>query len=192
MANQSYRRIDIVKTGPELDPEPQSPFQYQPLDPDVDGIRLIILEPAESPLYKIQCVIKHVTFAEKPKYEALSYMWGDPSLRKEITLNGKSKSVNHNLLRALQTLRSSTRRTLWIDALCINQEDVVEKTKQLRIMPYIYQRAQTVVVSLNSWQTRQPAFVGSNALRKSEEDLELLAIPNLEAICRNDYWKRVW
>ncbi len=84
---------------------------------------------------------------DKPNYEALSYTWGDSKKRKEIRCNGQSATVPKNLYTALQNLRLPERhRTLWVDAICINQRDNSEKSSQIRIMPHIYQMAQTVLV----------------------------------------------
>ena len=70
MASQSHRRIGIDSDPPKT---PDSPFTYRPLDLTVDGIRLLILEPASKRKEVVRCQLKHVTFAEKPRYETLSY-----------------------------------------------------------------------------------------------------------------------
>lgn len=61
-------------------------------------------------------------------YEALSYSWGAEGSVENITVNDRSLDVTKNLADALFFLRDeSSTRTLWIDALCINQADLVEK-----------------------------------------------------------------
>ncbi|KAM3071600.1 hypothetical protein ACMFMG_009476 [Clarireedia jacksonii] len=123
-------------------------FQYSPLDPSVDGIRLLILEPGakgEIPT----CTLRHVTFRQRPKYEALSYTWGDETQRQNILLEGHSVSVTKNLYNALCGLRrTSEPRQLWADAICINQEDIPERNRQLPLMPFVYERAQIVLIWL--------------------------------------------
>ncbi|PMD23515.1 heterokaryon incompatibility, partial [Hyaloscypha hepaticicola] len=87
----------------------------------------------------------------KPVYEALSYTWGDESNMRNIRLNGCLFAVSNNLYEALSHLRTSAaERTLWIDAISINQRDIDEKSSQIQIMPFIYERAQTVVVWLGA------------------------------------------
>jgi len=84
-------------------------------------------------------------------YEALSYCWGDLSERVPITLNGSIHFVTKNLHKALQHLRSQSRmKTMWIDALCINQDDLKEREHQVKLMGDIYMRAQRVLVWLGS------------------------------------------
>jgi len=57
--------------------------------------------------------------------------------------------VTCNLATALVDLRSSTEpRVLWIDALCINQEDMQERSSQVARMANIYRQAKQVVVWL--------------------------------------------
>ena len=67
-------------------------------------------------------------------YEALSYTWGADSEnpKEKITLNGFSFSVTVNLYAALQVLRKEDReRVIWVDAVCINQNDIEDKEQQV-------------------------------------------------------------
>lgn len=56
----------------------------------MDCTRLVEFEPAEDANDTPRCKLIHVTFGENPKYEALSYMWGDENLKKKIFVEGKS------------------------------------------------------------------------------------------------------
>ncbi|KAI1338503.1 heterokaryon incompatibility protein-domain-containing protein [Xylariaceae sp. FL0016] len=77
-------------------------------------------------------------------YEALSYVWGDPSDPKQILVNGLAHvSITRNLYDFLRSLRDSTNgRKLWVDALCINQDNHDEKKQQIALMRRIYQQTQ--------------------------------------------------
>ena len=86
-------------------------------------------------------------------YEALSYVWGSPDDTWSVSvLDGDTASslqVRSNLLSALQSLRSRTEsRLLWIDALCINQDDVEERNMQVQRMVSIFSSASRVIVWL--------------------------------------------
>ena len=82
-------------------------------------------------------------------YEALSYTWGDPTPKFSVQCNGKTLPVAYNLYSALQHLRDTdTRRYLWIDAICINQNDTDERSMQIQYMLDIYQEAARVVIWL--------------------------------------------
>jgi hypothetical protein len=84
-----------------------------------------------------------------PRYEALSYTWGEASITQPILLGGHPFQVTLNLQQALYYLRRHHQvRTLWIDAICINQSDNTEKEQQVSFMHQIFANAQTVIVWL--------------------------------------------
>jgi hypothetical protein len=88
-------------------------------------------------------------------YEALSYVWGGYRAV-PVYCDDREILVTPNLLSALFRLREcmpkypSFHRTLWVDAICINQNDVVERGHQVRLMRDIFSRAKRVVVWLGS------------------------------------------
>jgi hypothetical protein len=115
-----------------------------------DSIRLLELLPGPkgSPLV---CNIFQVRKAAEPEYEALSYAWGDPVFSHPVQekSSGKVLHVTTNLQQALQAIRyEHATRTLWIDAICINQSDLTEKGHQVALMGRIFHDARTVVVWL--------------------------------------------
>jgi len=119
--------------------------QYSPLDPNSAEIRLLELLPGapNTPLY---CKLIVVTLGRRPNFEALSYVWGDTTVKRSITVDGDVFQVTTNLeegLRALRYRRKS--RTLWVDAICINQQNVAEKNFQVPLMSSIYREAVRVV-----------------------------------------------
>jgi hypothetical protein len=85
-------------------------------------------------------------------YVALSYTWGDASVTREIFVDDIPVSVTVNLYAALLQLRDHSRVRqgfrIWVDALCINQADLVERAVQVARMKEIYERAWHVVVWL--------------------------------------------
>lgn len=85
-------------------------------------------------------------------FEALSYVWGDQSVKKySIVVNSHAVPVSENLASALCYLRTPDRpRCIWLDAICINQQDIHEKADQVAIMGDIYRRASCVNVWLPS------------------------------------------
>jgi Heterokaryon incompatibility protein (HET) len=117
-------------------PLPAEPLTYDRLDPSVDGIRLMTLLPCKSSDSAIACSLAPVPFSERPKYEALYNAWGSESKPYDILVNGKALEVGRNLYRALQNLRSTKEeRTIWVDAICINQSDLAERNSQVAMMP---------------------------------------------------------
>lgn len=85
-------------------------------------------------------------------FVALSYVWGNPSAKREIYIGKNSVLVPDNLEAALRQLRNHSRIQegfrIWIDALCINQTDLDERAVQVLRMKDIYARAWRVVVWL--------------------------------------------
>jgi len=82
-------------------------------------------------------------------FEALSYVWGTRANQVPISVNGYSFDVTANLDLALRCLRlADTARVLWIDAVCINQDNDAEKSAQVSIMGQIYKSAKAVLVFL--------------------------------------------
>ena len=80
---------------------------------------------------------------------ALSYVWGDAGNRCDISLNGCLFSITSNLYQALLQLRDSfeVRRMnlyIWIDAICINQDDLDERAAQVRKMDIVYSQCLAV------------------------------------------------
>ncbi len=153
-ANQARRRTDLDSVSahePASTSQASKAFVYQSLDPnrDADSIRLVLIQPHTNDDDLLSCNLNHVKFAEKPRYNALSYMWGDEAVKVDILLEGALFQVGQNLWDALDYLRSSgTQMPFWIDAICINQQDMEERNRQLPMMRWIYFRADTVVTWL--------------------------------------------
>jgi hypothetical protein len=99
----------------------------------------------------ILCHVAVRPIEEYPRYDALSYMWEDPSATKYITLNDdKAFPVTVALHHALRHLRRQDEaRNLWVDAICINQKSIKERSSQVNLMKEIYFRAETVRVWLD-------------------------------------------
>lgn len=146
-ANQTRRRTSLGSAAKVDKPFTPEQFQYQPLDPNIDCTRFVRIHPAEKDDDPLSCDMVHLPFGERPKFQALSYRWGAENNPETIMINGARFEVGKNLWDGLHYLRSQGDKTLyWIDALCINQEDVMERNRQLRMMGHIYVRANTVVV----------------------------------------------
>ncbi|KAH8883684.1 HET-domain-containing protein, partial [Thozetella sp. PMI_491] len=113
-------------------------------------IRVLKLEPSDQHDSIITCSLEVVPFkSATPQYEALSYVWGDQTERNEIILDSQPTSITRNLWTTLKYIRQpDTSRTLWIDAVCINQADIHERNEQVKQMGDIYSRASRVLIWL--------------------------------------------
>lgn len=124
---------------------------YRPIDSENGEIRLIKLLPGRYD-DEIRLNLYTQNLKHGPSYEALSYAWGTaPSLKRAI-INGFPVPIRESLDLGLRRLRLADRcRTLWVDALCINQSDVRERSHQVQQMSWIYKSAEQVVVWLGEW-----------------------------------------
>jgi Heterokaryon incompatibility protein (HET) len=126
-------------------------FEHQALDSGKNEIRLIQLLPArkfDGVACGIECRIVHVSLDDSPVYDALSYVWGERKDLTSITVEGLPFPVTANLHGPLSRLQSSVTRLIWVDAICINQNDLVERSKQVVKMGDIFKQAREVIVWL--------------------------------------------
>ncbi|KAH6885426.1 heterokaryon incompatibility protein-domain-containing protein [Thelonectria olida] len=121
---------------------------YQPLNPSTSEIRLLQIPSDGSE----DLGLVTVSLDDDPEYAALSYVWGRWENLDKIVVQGQEKEVTPNLASALSRIRtggslgeaSAGVRYLWVDAVCINQEDHQERSQQVQLMRRIYSEAQTV------------------------------------------------
>jgi hypothetical protein len=112
------------------------------------AFRIFVLKPSAD-TSRIEGDLREAALDDKIAFEALSYTWGDPHFPRSIFLNGYSLKVTESLYQALVQLRLSHKeRLLWIDAICINQEDGRDRNHQVAYMHRIYKLATQVLVWL--------------------------------------------
>lgn len=188
----------------EIQPIPT--FEYQPLDPDqATLIRVFVLHGGSGDV-PIRGSIIHVdskTFSSK--YEALSYEWKEASDDDPVILASDCNfRIRKNLYDALIQLRLVDKdRYIWIDALCINQGNHLERNRQVHMMQKIYKRASRVIIWLGS--AKDDSDLAMDLLHMMEtsriderqivesQDLNRVAWrAALLALCQRSYWYRVW
>ncbi|KAL8344915.1 hypothetical protein RB601_005110 [Gaeumannomyces tritici] len=116
------------------------------------SVRLLQLLPHQDQNSRIECRLITCSMLDSGRthpYEALSYVWGSEKNKLSIYIDGVEQSVRANLHHALSHLRDCfVERVLWIDAICINQDDNEEKGQQVQSMAKIYAKASRVIVWL--------------------------------------------
>ncbi|KAF3022936.1 hypothetical protein E8E14_005307 [Neopestalotiopsis sp. 37M] len=127
-------------------------YAYRTLPPS-RGIRLLRLLPSEYVTASLRgCLIEYSLeemYTEASSYDALSYVWGDPEMSQAITIDGLKLPITANLQVALMHLRHRhVERLLWVDQLCIDQNNEEEKENQITLMSQIYACANCVIVWL--------------------------------------------
>lgn len=136
--------------------------QYRKLRPN--SIRLLVLNPgtADEPM---ECYLEHFELEKCPKYIALSYTWGTDREAVEIRLDGARHYARQNLFDFLRTYRDRYDTSLlWIDAVCINQNDDIERAAQVQLMNRIYGCADLVLVWLGT--STEKTFQAMRCMKK--------------------------
>jgi hypothetical protein len=142
----------------EHPPASQKPYMHIPLClSSRHEVRLLDLWPGR-PEDPILCDIRHASLQDDPEYEALSYTWatqeGDGSLSQTITCCGQVLNVSRTCEAALRKLRRhGLKRTLWVDMICIDQQNIAERNHQVELMDEIYSSAARVLVVLETIDT---------------------------------------
>ncbi|KAI1124977.1 hypothetical protein F5Y10DRAFT_284608 [Nemania abortiva] len=146
-------------------------------------------------------------------YVALSYCWGDHDIREDIYVNGRTFSVTRNLFLALKRLRNSyevrkKHLRVWVDAICINQNDLAERAIEVKRMQLVFSEAIAVRGWVGMWPENTAASYDTvrNWLDRAP-DLDVEKVPAspaqneevframislAESMFREDYWQRLW
>ena len=97
----------------------------------------------------LSCSLTIISVESCPPFEALSYVWGQARAVHPVLCDGGAVSITQNLDDALRSLRLPTQaRRLWVDAVCIDQQNLDERSRQVQYMRLIYSRATRVIVWL--------------------------------------------
>jgi hypothetical protein len=108
---------------------------YLPLSQEHREIRTVTIVPSLD-----RCATGKISLNNPPEYHALSYAWGDPTITVPIFVNDVEIQVTPNLEAALRHCRPKELPTRylelrwWINAICINQSDPIERSHQVRLM----------------------------------------------------------
>lgn len=192
---------------------------YSGLDQNAKEIRLATVSP--QPGSPVQVNLRTVSLDQEPLYDALSYCWGDRSTTKPIVLDGNRVQVTENLEAALSQFRDDANGkevVLWIDAICINQQDPAERAHQVSIMGKVFSQAHQVRAWLGImprsaadafsrfiWQAAERDMISltpsSMTLPSPLEDLREILHPGetlvdfglaLHMVYQSSYWTRKW
>ena len=161
-------------------------------------IRILELQPPPGPLV---CTLRTQLIASAP-YEALSYVWGKPtSFTGEITVSDDrttgALSIGANLETALYAYRTRNTRRLWVDAICIRQDDTTEREGQVAVMGSIFRNATRVICWLGPFTRPSDADTARLAIgfiREFNEDQEthLRAVQRHFGGSHDDAIARTW
>ncbi|KAE8166119.1 heterokaryon incompatibility protein-domain-containing protein [Aspergillus tamarii] len=191
--------------------------------------RLLTVQPEIGEDQGTHCILHTVNIKEHPSYICLSYTWGPPTAEaadKGITsrtthyikCNGNTILVTKNLYDFLQRVRRDRElcsQKFWVDSICINQEDQIERASQVSSMASIYRSAEMVIAWLGEKDIyTEDAFSLIRTMGSlSDDDLKQVVARNVGAedivdfvgplfsdwawnsmkqLWRRNYFKRAW
>ena len=135
-------------------------YETSQISLDSRCIRLLHVRAPEPGNTSIHCEVSVANLDTSPTYAALSYVWSqairDPSIPAQpiIYCKGASFCTTPNCYSAIWHLRQKFGSlTIWIDAICINQNDNNEKAHQVSMMGDIYSLAEKTYIWLGEGST---------------------------------------
>jgi hypothetical protein len=161
-------------------------FEHEALNLGSPSIRLIQICPARDTEDPIRCRIRLAS--TDTEYTCLSYVWGEECIDKWIYINDERATVRQNLSSFLLSARQVpelTSQWLWIDALCIDQTNTLERQHQVQQMGRIYAGAKEVISWLGTDRDIVTYFSKSVDERKDDPR-------GLMALSCSSYWTRAW
>lgn len=183
-------------------------FSHEELDLSRREIRLLRILPTDDGSSVIECELGTFEFGLQPLYTAVSYTWGDQTTFKNIImLNGQMAQVRDNLLAFLYATRDQHEVDwLWIDAICINQDDYLERNHQVGLMDKIYETAEQVLAWLGPAEDGSDglmeAIAASSSYYRGKPTTAMtfekcvhkdgVTVSPFEAFFSRAYWRRIW
>lgn len=181
-------------------------MHYAALDTTRHQIRLLHLAPSSDRRRTIVCHFSIVSLSpgsQQVNYDALSYAWGDPIFSRSVRLQGAHFAITANLKVILRALRHPHQeRILWIDAVCIDQHNIQERSHQVTRMNDIYSQAASVIIWLGeplSDVTLAFDFLQEFGRHYDEPQSSVDGSRNIEqtamsvrSLLTSSWWTRIW
>jgi hypothetical protein len=175
-------------------------FIYDQLPTTEHQIRLLYVKMNAQDSDDVNCTFRTYAFDRRPKHLALSYTWGPEQPTRTIQVNDKSFTVRENLFQFLKRYQADSAGDvpIWVDQICIDQNDDAEKSAQVLRMGELYASAKLVVIWLGVGTDKDTAAVrlirkvrantkAGHTYEMNDDDLS-----NLRALLENPYWLRFW
>ncbi|KAI1194616.1 HET-domain-containing protein [Nemania serpens] len=204
-----------------MDTDPRSPvvlaphFEFLPIDSSRGQIRVLRIAPGKVGDV-IKCSYEIVDVDDDVSYQTLSYVWGAMDENRTAIVEGTRAELTDNLFAALTRIRHETEtQRLWIDALCINQEDAAEKMAQVNMMHRIYSNCEECNIWMGDIDYAAIGAAEPEALEAAKgaldairimageafetlpphlatEDQQAQAGKALKALMNTTWWERIW
>ncbi|KAI1750549.1 heterokaryon incompatibility protein-domain-containing protein [Xylaria castorea] len=187
---------------PDAQQDEKSKIGFPDLSSD-HHVRVLYLSPARQWAEPLHGYLGVQDLNGRPHYEALSYTWmdekGDTGLSERLYVgtNWDVLPITRSCSHALRRLRLEyTERPIWVDSICINQLNNVEKSHQIALMRTIYARSIRCIADLGEPSPSSDIAIeyannpeGYKSIDQSSWQLEDDALLNL---FRRKYFSRIW
>ncbi|KAF9875134.1 hypothetical protein CkaCkLH20_07400 [Colletotrichum karsti] len=179
---------------------PTEAYRYTALSDEKLEFRLLHLLPAQNPTEPLACRLEIDSGHNRPSFETLSYTWGGEAPREPLIVDETHVlNITPNLAAFLRQRRESdTEVVLWVDAVCINQNDIAEKNQQVPAMTafYLASRKLTIWLGLAADDSDRAVEELQNLSRSTVyERMPAISPETCAAIGRllsRPWWTRVW
>jgi len=204
------RFTDLIDPTP-FDIQNAEVFEHQPLQDPSTELRYLYLLPKTHNIDHdgqtiVRCQLHSDAEEQAPQYIGLSYTWGDPELRRPILVGDRIFHATVNLAIALEHLQEEEKTIIfWIDAICIDQSNLNEKSIQVQRMGNIFASAALVIAWLGpaadeSELALRELMRYNNDKPDSYEELKhtfseryaALPFQSINAFFDRPWFKRVW
>lgn len=177
MSVKAVSRNPVGRAWPEVPVglHRDQPYKYEKLPPDAFRFAYLLPGAIDDDEIRIRLETRELDREDEstfPQWEALSWLWGAYGDFRNISVNGQAFKVTRNLFIALRHLRPPERanaRCIWVDALCIDQENLDERGAQISQMAFLFHKAKRVIAWLGEGDPSSEIVI---KLAKSLHDFE--------------------
>ncbi|OAL44918.1 hypothetical protein IQ07DRAFT_226254 [Pyrenochaeta sp. DS3sAY3a] len=166
-------------------------------------VRLVHLLPSLDYNTPIRGRLETISLDENPKYDAISYTWGSPDKMDSVIIEDGVVLITANLMSVLRTLcaqRQGQTPSLWVDAICIDQRNSLERNHQVGLIGDIFSGAQEVLLCIGPGNDHDDeAIAGLRTLSANcsgemneTESIEEHQVHNIYMLLDSEFWGRLW
>ena len=176
-------------------------YSQAPLVAERREIRILVLAPGTgNDDLRGELIVESLDYDDL-HYTALSYTWSGSIGEHFITIGSAPHDITENLSLALRRIRGPNRpKSMWVDAICINQDDHEEKAIQVNMMGDIYASATRTIAWLGEKSADSDVamdFMGSLRQRTFDQQdddsrVEQTCWPAICRLMQRKWWTRIW
>ena len=176
-------------------------YSQAPLVTERRDIRILVLAPGTgNDVLRGELIVESLDYDDL-HYTALSYTWSGSVGEHFISIGGAPLYITENLSIALRRIRGPTRpRNMWVDAICIHQDDHEEKAIQVNMVGDIFASATRKIAWLGETSDDSDVamgFIGSlrqKALNGQDENIKIeqTCCRAIDEMMQRKWWTRIW